>query len=44
MERYRWSRLNKQQVGASAEYFVKMKLTLYGFQVYKTEVDDRGSS
>jgi hypothetical protein len=42
MERYQWSRLNKQQVGAFAEYFVKMELTLYGFQVYTTEVDDRG--
>jgi hypothetical protein len=42
MERYIWSRLNKQQVGAFAEYFVKMELTMYGFQVYGTEVDDRG--
>jgi hypothetical protein len=42
MERYKWSRLNKQQVGAFAEYFVKMELTLYGFQVCTTEVDDRG--
>ncbi len=42
MQRYVWSRLNKQQVGAYAEYFIKMELTMYGFQVYKTEVDDRG--
>lgn len=42
MKRYEWSRLNKQQVGAYAEYFVKMELTMYGFQVYETEVDDRG--
>jgi hypothetical protein len=42
MQRYAWSRLNKQQVGAYAEYFVKMELTMYGFQVYRTEVDDRG--
>ena len=42
MKRYEWSRLNKQQVGAYAEYFVKMELTMYGFQVYQTEVDDRG--
>jgi hypothetical protein len=41
MERYQWSRLNKQQVGAFAVYFVKMELTLYGFQVYTTAVDDR---
>lgn len=42
MKRYEWSRLNKQQVGAYAEYFVKMELTMYGFQVFQTEVDDRG--
>jgi hypothetical protein len=42
MQRYIWSRLNKQQVGAYTEYFVKMELTMYGFQVYSTEVDDRG--
>lgn len=42
MLRYQWARLNKQQVGAYAEYFVKMELTMYGFQVYETEVDDRG--
>lgn len=42
MPRYIWSRLNKQQVGAFTEYFVKMELTMYGFQVYGTEVDDRG--
>ena len=42
MLRYQWTRLNKQQVGAYAEYFVKMELTMYGFQVYEAEVDDRG--
>ncbi len=42
MQRYNWSRLNRQQVGAYTEYFVKMELTMYGFQVYSTEVDDRG--
>lgn len=42
MQRYDWDRLNKLQVGAYAEYFVKMELTMYGFQVYATEVDDRG--
>ena len=42
MPRHNWSRLNKQQVGAYAEYFVKMELTMHGFQVYSTEVDDRG--
>ncbi|MDD5296248.1 MAG: hypothetical protein PHU46_04985 [Rhodocyclaceae bacterium] len=42
MQRYQWSHLNTQQIGAYAEYFVKMELTMYGFQVYETEVDDRG--
>ncbi|MBU1680127.1 MAG: DUF4365 domain-containing protein [Bacteroidetes bacterium] len=42
MPRYQWESLNKQQVGAYTEYFVKMELTMYGFQVYETEVDDRG--
>lgn len=42
MQRYDWKRLNNQQVGAYTEYFVKMELTMYGFQVYTTEVDDRG--
>lgn len=42
MQRYAWKDLNRQQVGAYAEYFVKMELTMYGFQVYSTDVDDRG--
>lgn len=42
MARYQWNTLNTQQVGAFAEYFVKMELTMYGFEVYTTEVDDRG--
>ena len=40
--RYNWKNLNRQQVGAFSEYFVKMEMTMYGFQVYSTEVDDRG--
>jgi hypothetical protein len=40
--RYEWSRLNHLQVGKYAEYFVKMEFTMYGWQVYSTEVDDRG--
>ena len=40
--RYDWQKLNTQQVGAYSEYFVKMEFTMYGFQVYSTEVDDRG--
>ena len=41
MDRLDWSRLNHLQVGRYAEYFVKMELTLYGFEVYTAEVDDR---
>jgi hypothetical protein len=42
MPRYQWGPLNNQQVGAYTEYFVKRELTMYGFQVFETEVDDRG--
>lgn len=42
MQRYIWSRLNNLQVGKYTEYFVKMELTMCGFEVYTTEVDDRG--
>ena len=42
MERFLWSALSGQQKGAFAEYFVKMELTMHGFEVYGTEVDDRG--
>jgi len=42
MQKYIWSNLNNQQVGAYTEYFVKMEMTMYGFQVFTTEVDDRG--
>jgi hypothetical protein len=40
--KYLWSRLNHLQVGRFAEYFVKMEFALYGFEVYTSEVDDRG--
>jgi hypothetical protein len=42
MDRYEWSRLNRLQVGKYAEYFVKMEFTLFGFDVYTSEVDDHG--
>jgi len=42
MDKYNPSRLNGLQPGKYAEYFVKMEFTLYGFQVYTAEVDDRG--
>lgn len=40
--KYRWSPLNRQQIGRYAEYYVMMEFTLYGFEVYSSEVDDRG--
>ena len=40
--RYNWEKLNRQQLGTFSEYFVKMEFLMYGFQVYPTEVDDRG--
>jgi hypothetical protein len=42
MERYEWNRLSPLQVGRYAEYLVKMEFTLYGFDVYTAEVDDKG--
>ncbi len=40
--RYDWSRLSSLQVGRYSEYFVKMEFTLFGFDVYSSEVDDQG--
>jgi hypothetical protein len=40
--RFDWARLNPLQVGRYAEYFMKMEVTLCAFEVYTTEVDDRG--
>ena len=42
MPRLHWTELNHLQIGRYAEYFVKMEFTMYGFQVYSAEVDDRG--
>lgn len=42
MGRHDWSRLNHLQLGRYAEYFVKMEFTLFGFDIYSSEVDDRG--
>ena len=39
---YDWSKLNHLQLGRYGEYFVKMEFTRAGFQVYSSEVDDRG--
>jgi hypothetical protein len=41
-EQHHWSHLNHLQVGRYAEYFVKMRFVLLGFDVYSAEVDDRG--
>lgn len=40
--RYQWSRLNRIQKGTYGEYFAKMEFSMYGFEVYTAEVDDRG--
>ncbi len=42
MNKYNWGQLNHLQLGRYAEYFVKMELTMLGFDVYTSEVDDRG--
>jgi len=42
MKKCAWSELNGLQIGKYAEYFVKMEFTQYGFDVYSSEVDDRG--
>ncbi|NNH78798.1 DUF4365 domain-containing protein [Acinetobacter sp. ANC 5380] len=42
MSRYVWSKLNSMQVGTFVEYYAKMEFAMYGFQVYTSEVDDRG--
>ena len=42
MEKYIWSSLNALQIGKYAEYYAKMEFTLYGFDVFTSEVDDKG--
>jgi hypothetical protein len=42
MSRHDWSRISPLHLGQYAEYFVKMELTLYGLDIYSSEVDDRG--
>ena len=39
---FNWNKLNHLQLGKYAEYFVKMNFVLHGFDVYSSEVDDRG--
>ena len=42
MQRYQWSRLNKQQLGRFYEQFVQMELAMLGFELYPPAVDDHG--
>lgn len=37
-----WSKLNSIQLGRYAEYFTKMEFTKAGFDVFTSEVDDKG--
>ena len=39
---YAWSRLAPLALGRYAEYLVKMAFTVYGLDVYGSEVDDKG--
>jgi hypothetical protein len=41
-DRINWGKLNNMQIGKYAEYYTKMEFTLYGFEVFTSEVDDRG--
>ena len=40
----KWSRkgLNSQKLGCFGEYYAKMALASYGFDIYSSEVDDHG--
>lgn len=40
--KYQWTKLSRQQIGRYAEYYTKMELTLFGFDVYTSEVDNKG--
>jgi len=42
MNKFEWDRLSHLQLGRYAEYFVKMEFTLAGFDVYTSEVDQKG--
>ena len=39
---YTWIKLNRHQLGKYGEYFAKMEFTRAGFDVYTSEVDDKG--
>lgn len=42
MQEYNWKALNNIQKGTFGEYFAKMEFTMFGAEVYTSEVDDRG--
>ena len=42
MNKFKWDHLSNIQLGRYAEYFVKMEFTLAGFDVYTSEVDEKG--
>lgn len=42
MEKNNWKKLNHFQIGKFGEYFTKMEFTKEGFDVYTTEIDDKG--
>lgn len=42
MQRYDWAKLNHLQVGRYAEYLAKMEFALFGFDIYTSEVDNKG--
>lgn len=42
MPRMVWSELSPLQLGKYAEYLMKMEFLSYGFDVFNTEVDDKG--
>ena len=42
MENVKWSLLNSLQLGRYSEYFAKMEFTLNGFDVFTSEVDNKG--
>ncbi len=44
MTRYDWAnlKLNRNQLGRYAEYFVKMEMSMLGVDIYSAEVDDHG--
>ena len=42
MPNLKWRDLSNLQLGKYAEYYAKMEFASYGFEVYTSEVDDRG--